>query len=69
MEKIEQLGLVSNIQELSEGKIQVRMIGEKEKLSGEKDLQFEEAAPNLQEVYLYLFSGEKEEREEYAHKI
>lgn len=69
LEKIEQLGLVSNIQELSEGKIQVRMIGEKEKLSGEKDLQFEEAAPNLQEVYLYLFSGEKEEREEYAHKI
>ena len=67
LEKIEQLGLVSNIQELSEGKIQVRMIGEKEKLSGEKDLQFEEAAPNLQEVYLYLFSGKKEEREEYAH--
>lgn len=34
----------------------VRMIGEKKRLESEKGVTFTEAAPNLQEVYLYLFS-------------
>ena len=56
LEELEKRGLVSNIQELSDGKIMVRMIGEKKRLESEKGVTFTEAAPNLQEVYLYLFS-------------
>lgn len=54
---LEQSGLVSNIQELTDGKISVRVIGEKETLIHETGIEFTKVSPNLQEVYLYTFSG------------
>lgn len=58
LERLEERGLVSNVQELSDGRIQVRVIGERGQLGQENQLV--QAEPNLQEVYLDTFSERKE---------
>ena len=53
--RLEQTAVLSNIQELSDGRIEVRCIAEPEKMQA-LPFPFQTAAPNLQEVYLYTFA-------------
>lgn len=58
LELLERQFLISNVQELSDGRIQVRVIGERD--LSEQKYPFTQVEPNLQEVYLDTFSRSEE---------
>ena len=67
--KIENFAIISNIQELPGRKIKIRFILSSKNTKETDKTQWLQVAPNLQEVYLYTFSGSGGRGEKDAYKV